>query len=536
MHTRPLSPPVYGLGMRLNVDHSAISIFVLHLYPVIPPEIVRRGEAVVQRYMELLRKGKEKKMPRCNLIALGEKRVGKTCLLALLMGKVFNEDRDPTRGISNERVAVELRTLSSETWKEVNPDDVEKNNERLFANSVAEEFYTHFSKSTNTSPPNEGLLLRRVRVIKHYLDKVEEEAKVSTQPPAKKVRQTLGNTATLKQQIYSPMTRPPKVHIPPPTSTPSEPQPRFESKYVAPSNPRPKHDNSSLQPVHDSQSTAFLKPHKRHEGDDQKQSPIGLGLNKAIISSAKRSETVTEPVLQYNTLDFAGQEEYRAMHHCFIVRRAIYLVVFNLQIVREALETQTNEQRQKALDEIQYWLNSIHAHVHKIVSEPHLKRVLLVGTHRAPRGKQPVTEDVMRDIDKTLEKECVCSHVINDLYRAGDEYWFCAIENSIDGHDESARRESGASSLQEAIHHAWDNLPFKNEMYPTNWLRFEAYLNQEHNKPIVNASEIHWVARESYGIGEDDERDIELALEFFHDTGTIVYASELLICLSLLLL
>ena len=493
-------------------------------YPVIPPEILRRGEAVVQRYRELLRKGKNKKMPRCNLIALGEERVGKTCLLALLMGKAFIEGRDSTRGISNERVAVESRTLSSETWKEVNPDDVAKNHEMLFANSVAEEFYIHFSKSKNTSPPNEELLTRQVSDIKCYLDKVEQEAKKPIEPPVKKFHQSLGNSTPLKPQIYATVSRPPKVHIPPPMSIPSEPEPLLVAKYVAP--PKSRYSNPTPEPAHRPQRRELLKPPSRHKRTDQRQSHIGLRLNKAIISSAKRSQPVMEPVLQYNTLDFAGQKEYRAMHHCFIVRRALYLLVFNLQIVREALEKQT-ENRQCALEEIQYWLNSIHAHVHKIVSDPCLKRVLLVGTHRAPKGKQPVIQENMRAINETLEKVCACSPVINDLYRAGDEYWFSAIENSIDGHEESAREESGANSLQKAIHKAWNDLPFKDEMYPTTWLRFEAYLNQEHNIPIVDAAEIHRIARESYGIGEDDEKDTELALEFFHDTGTIVYASEL---------
>ena len=519
----------------VNVDCSASiysSIFVLHFYPVIPPEIVRRGEAVVQRYRELLRKGKKKKMPRCNLIALGEQRVGKTCLLALLMGKEFIEDRDPTRGISNERVAVEFRTLSSETWKEVNPNEVAKSNERLFIHSVAEEFHSHFSKSKNTSPPNRELLIQRVSGIKSYLDKVEEEAKEPTQPPAKRAHHTIEPKkliAPLKQQIHVTVTRPPKAHIPSPVSTPSEPEPLLVAKYVAPAKSSLKYSNPTPQPAPHPQHAELLKPLNRHRENDQRQSHIGLGLNKAIISSAKRSQLAMEPVLQYNTLDFAGQKEYRAMHHCFIVRRAIYLLVFNLQIVREAIETQANQNRQGALEEIQYWLSSIHAHVHKIVSEPPLKRVLLVGTHRAPKCKQPITEENMRDIDKTLEEVCACRHVINDLYRAGGKYWFSAIENSIDGHEESAREESGANSLQNAIHKAWKDLPFKDEVYPTTWLRFEAYLNQEHNIPIVDAGEIHRIARETYGIGEDNENDTELALEFFHDTGTIVYASELLI-------
>ena len=64
--------------------------------------------------------------------------------------------------------------------------------------------------------------------------------------------------------------------------------------------------------------------------------------------------------------------------------------------------------------------------------------------------------------------------VLNDMYRAdpSGKIWLAAVENSIDGRDEKAREKSGAFSLQKSIHGAWNELPFKNEEYPTTWLRF----------------------------------------------------------------
>ena len=58
-------------------------------------------------------------------------------------------------------------------------------------------------------------------------------------------------------------------------------------------------------------------------------------------------------------------------------------------------------------------------------------------------------------------------------------------------------------------------------------LRGSDLLIQKRDKPIVIAEDIRKIARDRYGIGEEKEEDIELALGFFHDTGTIVYPSEL---------
>ena len=483
-------------------------------------------------------------MPRCNLIALGEERVGKTSLLSLLMGREFIENRDPTCGIDNERVdVIESRTVSSETWEGVNPDDLARKHDNDFANSVAEEFRSHFTSASKPSktPPTREALAAAISDIEKYLREVEEAAQRPPPPLCEVVfasARDIPLTSTVPKRVAS-------ASIPRPSSTPKGAEPSSTdykparpqiSQPRAASRPkpetRPEKEENPQPPLHPQHSEVQQPLPERHEVNTRRQSDISLRMNKSIISAAKRGPKVVESVLQYNTLDFAGQRDYRAMHHCFIVRRAIYLVVFNLQIIREALTASTTESK-RALEEIQYWLNSIHAHIHKIAPEPFLKRVLLVGTHRAPKGKERVTEENMHCIDEALKRECIRHRVIlNDLYCADptDQNWFAAIESSIDGTEESARKESGASSLQKAIHQAWNDLPFKDEEYPTTWLRFEAFLidHRKQNTPIVEVAMIRKVARE-YGIGEEDEGGIELALGFFHDTGTIVYLSKLLL-------
>ena len=507
---------------------------------VIPQEIRRLGEAAVNRYHQLLRRGKKKKMPRCNLIALGEQRVGKTSLLCLLTGEKFVRDRDPTRGIHNEKVDVLTSgNVSSKTWKEVKSEDIAKQNEKQFASSVAEDLRPDFAKNPTggAHPPHPDELRRLIAAIETHLQEMERATEAYSKEPLTLVPRP---KRAAEPQIESSdiFAKAPKRRKPAAPFTDidvrNENTSTKDGKAVAtekrpsPSKPKlatPVEKGSQPQPPPETSEPVHGGPTNRASGL-QRAPNIGRNLTKTIVSGAKRGSTTTEPVLQYNTLDFAGQTEYRAMHHCFIVRRAIYLVVFNLLILRDALKA-TTEVTQRALEEIRYWMNSIHAHIHKMGPEA-LRRVMLVGTHRCPKEgstehpQKPVTDEELREIDRTLEEMFTDTPVLNDIFRTG-ETWVATVENSLDGNLD--RENSGAVALQKAIADAWKELPFKDEAYPTTWLRFEAYLQRRRlvGTQIVNATIIKKVAKEQFGIGEENEEDIEMALGFFHDTGTIVY-------------
>ena len=49
-------------------------------------------------------------------------------------------------------------------------------------------------------------------------------------------------------------------------------------------------------------------------------------FSKILRKSKDNESTFFQPLaLHFNILDFAGQSQYRPMHHCYIARRAIVL-------------------------------------------------------------------------------------------------------------------------------------------------------------------------------------------------------------------
>lgn len=216
------------------------------------------------------------------------------------------------------------------------------------------------------------------------------------------------------------------------------------------------------------------------------------------------------------------------MHHCFITRRSIYLVVFNLQKLK-LIANRQEEGCSESLEEIRYWLNSIHAHIYSGPDDEKMKRVFLVGTHMSPKnleqGKQ-ITEDELEQIHKMLKKTFYYSdpRFANHLQFPGpNDRIFAAIENSYDGSDE--RKASGAEALQQKLTRTSECLEFLKEKYPLLWLRFEAQLmRMREEKQRGNTSQVvklPEVIRCAQQCGIVDEEEIDLALQFFHDTGTI---------------
>ena len=479
-------------------------------------------------YRKALRKGK-KRIPRCNLLVLGEQRVGKTSLIRLLVGKKFILELDPTRGIDNHVVdTVDMRSISATKWEEVKREDQARENDDLFVNGVVEEMGEleplrrdkQGGKQAVKSISEENLL----RTLDYIFSEMEEMQK--PQP-------------NIREQPISPP-------YPFPTATVQK-QDRPEANPHATVADKDKATKPHLEAQQAAKQKTTVHP---VDSGEQKETPrqVGnrriLGVSRRQIQSINRelkstSRQKKEPTLHLNTYDFAGQKEYRPMHHCFITRRSMYLVVFNLQKLVKLIQCGQAEESSEALEEIRYWLNSIHAHIHNEQEDEKMKRVFLVGTHMSPKNPEQgkhITEDELQKIHALLENAFYSrsgdpqSRFANHLQFPGpSNRIFAAIENSFDKSDE--RKKSGAGALQQKLTQTSENLEFLKEEYPILWLRFEALLirlreARQHSEAsqVVKLAKVRNLALQC---GIEDQEQIDQALLFFHDTGTIICLSKL---------
>ena len=517
---------------------------------MLPPEIKKLGKEAEEIYLHALDEG-EQKIPYCGLLILGRQQVGKTSLYRQLVGKVFKDDLESTQGIDNNTVdTVDRRNIDieKEVWQEVGPDAGEGDQ---FGEAVLNEVVDKLPRKSEETPDvvetvGEEELFERIRNIQQqiqdiirereesaaFIPFVAPELSESEPPPAKSSRLDPSPLRLFPPQ--QPLVAEEKVEIvvekpppPPPDPTPPPPQPPAPAATPAPVQPQPQ-DKPRPKPRH------YKPKHQGHPNSAESappppRQPVGM-LNRrqssrigAIVKNKEKFEKKDLPLV-LNALDFTGQKKYRPMHHCFIARRAIYLVVFKIP------DLLTDEKTaMKAIDEVRYWIHSIHAHIYPpdqtVKGEDEkVQRVFLVGTHR---GKEPLSKDdanKINDLIADLDDRCV-----NHICPVAGSY-FIPVENSIDARSSGDYlNESGTKPLQDAIKEMSKDpkmLPFLHEVHPIKWLKFEEELKdlgKSMKVPVVRLEKVLEIAQDCK---ISDKQVQDLALKFFHHSGKIICLSE----------
>ena len=501
------------------------------------------------------------------MLILGEERTGKTSLYRLLVRKGFNPDQDSTKGIDNTVVeTIDVRHVASDTWEEKTIDDQKKQSKNLFALGIVKEVKKELPLdkevvSTKTFHSSRQRLMDAIQRIEKMLADVEHENqhqylhKFNQQSHQHKPNLHTGLKEVKPAVVSVPSTPTPQSHIlhqPTKQDTGSkvmcmrDTSDRHTSGIHTSQNPGEKKlanldtdTTTTPKKVTFDDEVPKQKP-SAHPKEIESSPPINLpkvqlsrGHSKEISKLMKSEDQEHKELsLIYNTLDFAGQKEYHPMHHCFITRRAIYLVIFNLQKVIDYI-TRKKLVTDNPLEQIRYWLHSIHAHIFPPDEDDRnnitMRRVCLVGTHRVPKNCEEITEEKMKQINdelKTLERDGKCvSHL---HYTSNPERMFIAVENSMDNIQEC--KLSGALQLQRELKEVSDNLSFLKEDHPNIWLNFEAQLVESYNSrkshglPVIISEQEVFAMALQHGIeAEDDQR---LALDFFHDTGKIICLSK----------
>ena len=214
-------------------------------------------------------------------------------------------------------------------------------------------------------------------------------------------------------------------------------------------------------------------------------------------------------------------------------------MVFNLQKLVELIQSGKVEESSEVLEEIRYWLNSIHAHIHSGPEDEKMKRVFLVGTHMSPKNPKQgkhITEDELQQIHELLENafynrsgDPQCRFANHLQFPGPESRIFAAIENSFDRSDE--RTVSGAEALQQKLTQTSTRLEFLKEEFPILWLRFEKLLIQlretQQQRKVSQVVKLADVRNHALQCGIEGQKEIDQALLFFHDTGTIICLSKL---------
>ena len=538
--------------------HPAIKVYIFFAVYFIPPEIRKMGEAAVRAYRKALNEG-ARPIPYYSMLILGQERVGKTSLYRQLVGKIFIVDLDSTRGIDNntvETVDIKIISLDPEkqsAWKEVSSDP-----SNTFTNAITEEAIKHMpelpeEQKTDFQARDEAILIGRIKRLEKEL--APPLPRVKSSPVRSSMSKTTSQQNAVDLAIQTKKEKPASPIIQPSTAA-GEPKrlvlkghsrDGFESTKksslvspISPSLAAPIKPSVSPEPIQfqslpnpimvDKEVTIEEKIEVEDKVQIKEKVPkeeSGLMNRRQGVSVAKslkrRNKRESEcPELTLNTLDFAGQSEYRPMHHCFISRRACYLVVFKAIDMVKYL-AKKDECKENPFEEVRYWIHSINAHIYTPAPEENdkemtISRVILVGTY-----SKDCSEADLKNVDELLadlwnDKRCV-NHLVK-LNPTSFYNSFIPVENSCDivNNEKEYLKESGTYIVQESIKKLSRKLPFLKESYPIKWLSFmERIEDKEGTTPVVTMNELIDMAKESH-LTEDQD----LAIEYLHKSGKII--------------
>ena len=494
---------MYGKSLEHTLDMGLIimQFFFLHAVIQIPHEIEKLGNEAVAIYRKALSEGMEQ-IPYCSLLLLGREEVGKTSLFRQLLRKPFDPNLERTRGIDNKTVdTVQKRDVDTAQENWLAKEDFDTNEQ--FSDAIA-------ACCINKLPKR----------MSEYVQKHIPEADLLSQMKAFSATDSSEHVAT--------------------TAPVSARLSDITKDVIPKENPAPESAKIPKRSIEDDITTekkpsqvAPVSSEVRILTDGVLNYRQSSNLDKLVL--CKQPYEKKQPSLVFNIKDFAGQPEYRPMHHCYISERGLFLVMFKLTDMLQFIENKGNCER-NPLDEISYWTRSIHAHIssrpwkekeqeQEKEKKGKLKQVLLVGTRRD--GLLPNIEEGLKKINDFIEKELILNkneRCIDHIYFTGSNY-FVAVENSIDfqSNGESYLKESGTSLIQDTVKAMSQTLPYLNDVYPIMWLKFKDDLKQQGRlrklAPVMKMEEVKKLAC-------IPENQLDTALEFFHITGKIICLSK----------
>ena len=485
--------------------------YVVH----IPLEIRRRGSQSVEAFLKALREGKAKNN-HCNLVVLGEERVGKTSLIKSLLGLEFDPDCKSTHGVCLEEIdtlveRVDIQVPDSmerdQPWKTVEPlKRARQHFHDAVANAVEEadprDEHKNTRQITETIPTEEELMGDVLKVLESLSrqDPPAQAKKVTTRrkkrnkaplaPSTEEHRHKIQLTAGNRQQRKDREDRPP----------------RKEHR-----NPRPEKTNP--QPLEE-------------QATKKSRESISYTESKHIVKRLKSSRADSAEKLIFHAIDFAGQPLYRPMHHCFITHRAIYIVVFNLQEILSFINSQRKEDKDPFI-EIRYWLNNIIAHAGS--TDP---KIFLIGTHRNPLGGSKISDEDLLLIDNEIQDKFIKDkkeqRYLHSIQYCEEKKIVLPVENSMTNKVSAKRAESGITQVMVRLLEVKKDIPFLCEDFPANWIKLEQKLlemqDEQKDHPLLTTrADVENWAREC---GITDDEQIKAAIQFYHDIRVIIDQSK----------
>jgi GTPase SAR1 family protein len=225
--------------------------------------------------------------------------------------------------------------------------------------------------------------------------------------------------------------------------------------------------------------------------------------------------------LRISLWDYGGQDKFIGMHHLYLSRYCVFLLVFNMKwLLPDACE------KDECLEYLTAWLNSISMHAVDRKDKSQAP-ILIIGTHK---DEVPSPED-HSNISKILDDKFSYHHAwatVQEFKKAqgkeghGIRLSFFPVDNTR-GHQDDVLKQMQSEVLKVVEREKY----VKRKVYYTWLAAYKTLQEESKTKPFLKFEKVKDICSAS-GMGTHLElnHETDIMLKFFHQMGLIMYHDE----------
>jgi GTPase SAR1 family protein len=252
-------------------------------------------------------------------------------------------------------------------------------------------------------------------------------------------------------------------------------------------------------------------------------------MDKAMIMKLKGQP---EP-LKLNLLDFGGQDAFDNLHHLYVTRASVYVLVFKMECMVGSKSTA--ETRQQCIRRLSFWLNSIYLHARgRDASKQEgfsVAPVILVGTHKDTVPDPSDHESIKQILDREFDSSPLWRHVVpfhgGTVSSGRGLLNFFPVDNTRKQRD-GQPVDDVVRAIQAAVQKSLEEEEYLKAKVPLQWLRvFDALMleKEQCDVPFKYLTDVEQIASDC-GLpfcGLSLQEEVLRMLKYFNDLGLLMH-------------
>mmetsp|Transcript_9115 Transcript_9115/g.10493 ORF Transcript_9115/g.10493 Transcript_9115/m.10493 type:complete len:956 (+) Transcript_9115:224-3091(+) len=433
-----------------------------------------------------LQAGSSCRWGRSKLMVIGQGGAGKTSTVRALLGQTFNPNWDST-------VGADLKKTDTSGWNET---EIQSSD---FTEAAARAVREEHKKRIEEFEKNQ----KRIIIGKGKGRKAKTPAKKAA---SKKEEKTVTKAQKDPVNVKKPKKEKAKVKT---EARPTGPNPVVDASEV--------YGNDDLLLEKDLEPE---NPEKYIGGDNSvklvDETDVARRFGNKLLNQAIHDESYDDPdKLTFTIWDYGGQTVFYTLHHLFLTKYGVYLLVFDLNKVLNLKQSKSDKYDAipESIEYLRFWINSVMLHA---PSAP----VLLVGTHLDGVEKALSKSSTTLDMFYQQVQDTLVNIVKVERHKAlvkNGKLCFYPVNNA---------QGIGVSELRTNIENSVKGKYYVDQKIPLRWVltcdkmvEDEEFQSEWHSLVDVES----W-AKEC-GC-KNVEEEVPSMLKLFHELGVLIYLSS----------